>query len=496
MSKLTKLVIYKISIILGMFILSACSGGSDGSSSTSSVTPNNAPTVSRANSDQSGQVGYDFTYDATQSGNTFVDADGDALTYTISYAPDNGDYSDNNGIITGIPSVLEDVTVTITANDGLGGTASNNFLILVSVDQNAILAEFSGNIDLENLESYANPTIPNYITKLNDGGNPVTDAGATLGRVLFYDTRLSIDDTVSCSSCHLQAHAFSDLDVVSEGVDSGVTIRHAMRLINTQYADETHFFWDERALSQEDQETQPLADHNEHGFSGQSGRPDFSDLIVKMEALEYYEELFRFAFLSPEITEDKIGIALAQFVKSIHSFDSKYDQGRAQVNNDNQDFPNFTADENAGKTLFLTAPNNGGAGCQGCHRAPEFDIDPNSDSNGIVLVANNPNQTDFTNTRAPTLRDLVAPDTTLNGQIMHNGSLLSLRDVIDHYDQITVPAGVNAGDFRAALDNRLMPGGNTQRLNLTETEKAQLEDFLRTLTGSNVYTDPKWSSPF
>ena len=216
-----------------------------------------------------------------------------------------------------------------------------------------------------------------------------------------------------------------------------------------------------------------------------------------MEATEYYEELFRFAFLEPEISEEKIQLALAQFTKSIHSFDSKYDEGRSQVNADGDDFPNFTAQENAGKDLFLSTPNNGGAGCNACHRAPEFDIAPNSGQNGVIGVAETVGAFDLTNTRAPTLRDSVGPNGSSNGPFMHDGSLATLRDVIDHYDAIIEPATEPPlTDFRNTIDNRLNRNGNPQRLNLTETEKQQLEAFLQTLTGVNVYTDPKWSDPF
>ena len=104
------------------------------------------------------------------------------------------------------------------------------------------------------------------------------------------------------------------------------------------------------------------------------------------------------------IDEARIQKSLAQFVRSIQSFDSRYDQGRA-VAAANQPFPNFTASENAGKQLFLAPPNAGGAGCAGCHRPPEFDIDPNSLNNGVI--ASIAGGTDLTNTRSPALRDLV-----------------------------------------------------------------------------------------
>jgi len=142
-------------------------------------------------------------------------------------------------------------------------------------------------IDFDNLPDYANQTIPNYITRDNmPFDNPITDEGAVLGRVLFYDTSLSVDNTVACASCHKQEFAFSDDNDVSEGV-AGVTGRHSMRLINARFSTESMFFWDERANSLEDQATQPIQDHVEMGFSGENGDPSFDDLIEKLEGIEY-----------------------------------------------------------------------------------------------------------------------------------------------------------------------------------------------------------------
>ncbi len=483
-----------------LFLASCGGGGGEGTVTPPPPPPpaNQSPIVAKANSDQNGQVGFDFSYDASQSGTTFTDADGDSLSYSVTFDDPNG-LGASGANITGIPASLKDITVTITASDGKGGTASDSFVITIGVDQDAVLAKFNGNIDLTNLPDYENPTIPSYITKSNDNGNPVTNAGAILGRVLFYDTALSIDDTVSCSSCHIQAQAFGDIHVVSEGVLGGKTRRHSMRLINTQYANEVRFFWDERAATHEAQETMPLEDFAEHGFSGTNGRPDINDLIAKLEALDYYQELFRFAFLDTEITEEKLQLALAQFVKSIVSFDSKYDTGRAGASSDNVDFSNFTADENAGKRLFMTPPPQGGAGCFRCHTPPEFDIMPNINGhNGVVAEASDPNLSDFTNTRAPTLRDVVKPDGTPNGQLMHNGSITTLQGVINHYNNIQVPTTEPARtEFLNNIDMRLLMMSSTPpSLNLSQTQIDQLEAFLKTLTGNNVYTDPKWSSPF
>jgi cytochrome c peroxidase len=343
-----------------------------------------------------------------------------------------------------------------------------------------------GVIDLAALPNYANQGKPAYIQKDNTPpGNQITDGGATLGRVLFYDKRLSRTNTVSCSSCHQQAHAFSDSAIASLGV-AGTTGRHSTRLTNARFGAELHFFWDERAATLEDQTTQPIQNAVEMGFSGTGGNPDFSDLISRLSATQEYPVLFNFVFGSPTIDETSVQNAIAQFVRSIQSFDSKYDAGRAVVP-DPQPFPNFTASENRGKQLFLQPANQGGAGCAGCHRPPEFDIDPNSRNNGILASIDG--GTDLTNTRSPSLRNLSDPTGQLNGPFMHNGNFVSMAQVIAHYN--VIPAN------NPNLDPRLRgPGGGPQRLNLTPQDRLDLEAFLLTLAGSAVYSDQRWSNPF
>jgi cytochrome c peroxidase len=359
-----------------------------------------------------------------------------------------------------------------------------------------VTAAFGNTININALANYANQPIPAYIIKNNLNGNPITDKGATLGRVLFYDKKLSSNNAIACASCHKQSEAFGDTNVASIGVN-GNTGRHSMRLINTRFATESKFFWDERAVNLETQTTMPIKDHGEMGFSGTNGDQDFNALITKLAAVGYYKELFKFVYGTEDITESKIQLALAQFIRSIQSFDSKFDTGRALVNNDGAIFPNYTAEENQGKDLFRTPPqfNNqglrtgGGLGCAGCHRLPEFDIDPNSRNNGIIGKISGTG-IDITNTRSPSLRDLVKPNGTTNGPLMHTGALTTLQTVIGHYGNINIAPG------NTNLDNRLAPNGIGQQLNLNATEVNAVIAFLKTLSGNNVYTDSKWSNPF
>jgi cytochrome c peroxidase len=366
------------------------------------------------------------------------------------------------------------------------------------VANQAILETFGTKINPNALPNYANQAVPNYIRKDNTGNNPITDEKAILGRVLFYDKNLSIDNSISCASCHKQVFAFSDTTLASPGVQGGVATRHSMRLINTRFANEAKFFWDERAATLEAQVTSPIQNHAEMGFSGQNGRPNLAALLTKLGGIASYQELFTLAYGSSAVTEPGMQQALAAFIRSIQSFDSKYDLGRAQVANDAANFPNFTAQENLGKQLFLTPPvfdgtgtrRSGGAGCQACHQAPEFDIDPNSRNNGIIRPLSQGAGQELFITRSPTLRDAVNATGGSNGPFMHSGVFTSLQNVVGYYNNIPAQARNNN------LDARLTPGGNSQNLNLTGVEINAIVAFLQTLSGKDVYTNEKWGSPF
>lgn len=364
------------------------------------------------------------------------------------------------------------------------------FALWLTVATPLLLQAEDGVIDLGALPNYAKQAKPAYIARDNTplgpapaAINPITNTGATLGRLLFYDKRLSRNDTVSCSSCHQQDHAFSDPAVASTGV-AGTTPRHAMRLVNARFSD-THFFWDDRAPTLENQTTQPFRNAIEMGFSGTNGDPTFEDLIAKVSALPEYQMLFNAAFGSPGIDEARMQKALSQFVRSIQSFDSKFDAGAA-VTNINQPFPNFTDSENRGKQIFLTSDTAGGANCSLCHLGPEFSNSLPSGNNGVITAIGG--GTDLTVITSPTLRDLFNPSGQLNGPLMHNASFTSIAQVINHYSAIP-------GD-NVRLSPFLKRTGVPQTLNLTAQQRLDLEAFLMTLSGKNLYTDPKWSNPF
>jgi cytochrome c peroxidase len=349
-------------------------------------------------------------------------------------------------------------------------------VVVLAVAGPSLLRAEDGVIDLAALPSYAEP------------GAHITNTGATLGRVLFYDKRLSRNSTVSCSSCHQQAFAFGTPTVVGTGV-AGTTSRHPMRLVYAGAAQAPFpgagaFFWDRRALSLESAVTQPIRNAIELGFSGTNGDPDFSQLLATLSAQPEYQLLFSVAFGSPGIDENRIQNALSQFIRSIHSFDSKWDAGAPFATFD-QPFPNFSESENRGKQLFNTPPGSPffGAGCGFCHSGNAFANSSSSGNNGVITAIGG--GSDFTVQKSPTLRDLFNPSGQLNGPMMHNGAFTSVGQVLDHYSAI--PFGV---------PNIAPTFATGQTLHLTQQDRLDLEAFLLTLTSKAVYTDQKWSNPF
>ncbi|MFN4081089.1 MAG: cytochrome-c peroxidase [Saprospiraceae bacterium] len=317
--------------------------------------------------------------------------------------------------------------------------------------------------------------------------NPVTDHGATLGRVLFYDKKLSGNGRVSCASCHVQESGFSDPERLSKGFEGGLTRRHSMTLINARFYQRGRFFWDERAATLEQQVLQPFQDPVEMGLS-------LGELVKRVEDQPYYPRLFKNAFGDESVSADRIARALAQFVRSIISYQSRYDVGRAQVPNPNAPFPNFTPQENQGKQLFLQPVQNGGAGCFACHTTEAFvsaNIGPQN--NGLDSASTSdrgaaetfPQQTQLTGAfKTGTLRNIA-----LTAPYMHDGRFATLEEVVEHYN-----SGVKGHPNLAPPLRR--PDGQPQRLNLSEGQKAALVAFMRTLTDESVAANPKWSNPF
>ena len=304
--------------------------------------------------------------------------------------------------------------------------------------------------------------------------NPVTDAGATLGRVLFYDTRLSANNTVSCSTCHVQQHAFDDPSRFSRGFKGGHTDRHAMNLVNLRFHPRSRFFWDERGHGLESMVLLPIQNSLEMGRA-------VDDLPAVLAGDARYPGLFLAAFGDPQITTERLGRALAQFVRALVSYRSKYDDGRVNANAIGDDFAGFTRQENRGKALFLR-------NCAVCHL-------PNQEAHFVMLApANTGLDADATKTdggvgditlkpaelgqfKSPSLRNV-----EVSAPYMHDGRFGTLEAVIDHYS--------SGGQDHLNRDIRMQP------MHFTESERAALVAFLKTLTDPAFLSDPRFSDPF
>jgi cytochrome c peroxidase len=349
--------------------------------------------------------------------------------------------------------------------------------------------------------NYSNITFPKHLTTnvlLGPGQNAAvdnnnaptdnitTDDGATLGRVLFYDKNLSANGTVSCASCHKQELGFSDDAALSLGFDGVTTRRHSMSLMNALWYGRGRFFWDERAATLEEQVLEPFQDPVEMGMT-------LEEVVTAVQNQPFYPELFENAFGTTEINFERIARALAQFVRSIVSVDSKYDEGREMVNNPNADFPNFTASENNGKRIFFLPPNLGGAGCIGCHSTEAFiNPDNGTTNNGLDAQSTDdlgvfeaiPNPAFLGTFKVPSLKSVA-----LTAPYMHDGRFATLEEVVEHYN-----SGIqDHPNLSPVLRNA---NGDPIRLGLTEQEKIDLVNFLNTLTDPNISVDPKFSDPF
>jgi cytochrome c peroxidase len=304
--------------------------------------------------------------------------------------------------------------------------------------------------------------------------NPVTDAGATLGRVLFYDTRLSANDTVACASCHVQSHGFADPNGVSRGFAGGHTDRHAMNLVNLRFHPRARFFWDERGPNLEEMVLLPIENSLEMGQKV-GGLPE------TLGSDQHYPGLFREAFGDPGITRERIGRALAQFLRSMVSYQSRYDQGRAAAQVIADDFPNYSLQENRGKALFMR-------NCSVCHLEGQeahfvvntpvntgLDDDTRNTDGGVGDITLNP--ADLGHFKSPSLRNV-----EVTGPYMHDGRFATLEAVLDHYS--------SGGKNHPNKDIRVQP------MHFTESEKAALVAFLKTLTDPTFLTDLRFSDPF
>ena len=351
----------------------------------------------------------------------------------------------------------------------------------------------------DTLYNYSNSNFPKHFSDRVNGGlfeisplnndnmpssNPITDEGATLGRVLFYDQNLSKNRMISCASCHRQELSFSDGQALSKGLHNELTTRNSPSLVNNRFYVRKHYFMDERAETLEDLILLPFTDPIEMDMSEEL-------LIARILEQPFYEDLFTDAFGDITITTERISKAVSQFIRSLSSFNSKYDIGRKQVNHPLNDFPNFTDEENLGKKLFMLPQLAGvdAVSCLGCHASETFTLTVPA-SNGLDSVF-----TDLgTFNTFPLVHFLGGFKTAslrnveLTAPYMHDGRMETLEDVIEHYNSGIV--------FHQYLPSNLREGNEPRKMNYTEEQKTALVLFLKTLTDDQFIYDEKFSDPF
>ncbi|WOH39413.1 cytochrome c peroxidase [Thalassotalea fonticola] len=320
--------------------------------------------------------------------------------------------------------------------------------------------------------------------------NPLSKEGVALGRLLFYDKRLSGNNTVSCATCHLQRLAFTDGKAKSVGVSGRKLAFNSMSLANTLWGPQ-HFFWDGRAQSLEEQALIPIQHPDEMA-------QDLDELIAELKADEYYLTLFRQAY--GQINAQNIAFAIASFERTLVSSNSKYDQFlRGELT--------LTGQEEHGRKLFMAHPDVKaslrGGNCIDCHSQfltsgfkAKFDGFANngldSDNNlelGLEKVTKM--NTDRGKFKVPTLRNIA-----LTGPYMHDGRFETLEQVLDHYDQgIKISATLSPLIMEA--NNQLNDDEQMQiSLNLNEDEKLAIIAFLHTLTDYTFISNEQFSNPF
>lgn len=312
----------------------------------------------------------------------------------------------------------------------------------------------------------------------------------TLGRVLFYDKSLSLNNAISCGSCHLQSRAFADDGQFSTGFENVKTSRNTPPIQNLQEAGQA-LFWDGRERILDKMVMQPIFNHVEMGMRSTAA------LTQKVAEKNYYKSLFKDAYGTEEVTFDLISDALGAFTSSIVSRGSKFDQFNGMFGIFNGPNSVLSEEENEGMVLFFEKYN-----CGSCHNLfsqKGYDIDisqPNSEGSEMVNIGLDANYNDngrgALNGKAaddgkfkiPNLRNIA-----LTGPYMHDGRFDNLEDVIEHYN-----TGI---DSHPNLDARLKNAdGSPKLMNITLEEKQKLITFLNALTDNMLISDPKFSDPF
>jgi cytochrome c peroxidase len=340
----------------------------------------------------------------------------------------------------------------------------------------------------------------NGVVYTDNATNPITDDGATLGRVLFYDKKLSLNNQVACASCHHQENGFADPVALSTGFQGQKTTRNASTIVNAGL--EHKLFWDMRANTIEDLSLRPVSNHIEMGIE------DMSKLSEKLAKISYYPDLFAKAYGTKDINGERISKAVSQFLRSMVSYSSKFDESKKN------NFANFTASELRGKDLFMKKLH-----CGNCHGGDNLNtaisgeesfnigLDVVYNDNGVGLRTGDRNKNGAF--KVPSLRNV-----ELTGPYMHDGRFKTLEEVVEHYNQNMklhenlFPSlrsftwegnggGLNSGGSIGWGSSNTNNSFNTIRgLQLTPQNKTDLVAFMKTLTDQKMVNDERFSSPF
>ncbi len=312
--------------------------------------------------------------------------------------------------------------------------------------------------------------------------NPMTVEGIELGRFLFYEKRLSGDNTQSCASCHLPSASFSDPNQYSTGIDGIQGTRHSMALVNLGWED--FFFWDGRKTTLETQILEPVPNPVEMHQS-------WKRTVEKLNADVNYRNRFFKAFGEEGIDSTKATKAIAQFIRTLISGESKFDvmykyENNLSLNSSEQAIlQTVDVEEWAGYDLFKSL---NGADCFHCHNGPLMRVKkfsnnglmPNSfDDKGRASVTNNPE--DNYKFKVPTLRNIA-----LTAPYMHDGRFATLDEVIEHY---------SSGIHMSPTIDPLIEFGSQGGVQLDAQEKYLLKKFLLTLTDQKFVLNPNFQDP-
>jgi cytochrome c peroxidase len=297
-------------------------------------------------------------------------------------------------------------------------------------------------------------------SRFADLPQPPTPERVRLGRWLFFDTRLSADRTISCATCHSPAQGFSETERVSTGIRNQKGTRKSPSFVNAAWRLYPVFFWDGRADSLEMQSLGPIANPIEMGNTHDA-------MVRTLSAVRGYRPYFKAAFGSEEITKDRVAKAIADYERVCTSGDSPWDRWRKH-----HDEAAVSQQVRSGHDLFF-----GKAGCSQCHLGQNF----TDDRFHNLGVGWNPRTRAFADEgrfivtkiaadrgafKTPTLRDVVK-----HAPYMHDGSLATLHDVVEHYR--------NGGLRNPYLDRKIT------RVPLTDAEMDALVRFMEALTGQN-----------